>query len=298
MKKHMIILLTLVMFIILTACGDDGDTIVVGSKDTTEQDLLVTMTAEILEDNGFSVEQKSGLGSATLRQAMVSGEVDVSWDYTGSILIDGLGEDPVYDEEKAYQKVQEIDKKKNDIIWTNKSDVNNSYNLMLREEDADELGIHTLSDLADYENEHPNELDVAANAEFAEREDGLVGIEKTYGFEFDPENIIKMEIGLTFEAINENEVELAQGTTTDARIKAYDLVVLEDDKDFFPYFNIIFGILGDIDEKHPDIKEIVEPIKELDNDEMLDLTYKIQMEGENVSTVAKDWLKENELIEK
>src|SRR5699024_1957402 len=115
--------------------------------------------------------------------------------------------------------------------------LDNTYTLMMRREHAEELGIVSMSDLADYVNENPGELTTAIDHEFSIRPDGYPGIQEQYGFE-QPENEISiMDLGIMYKTLQEGQVDIAMGFATDGRITAFDLVNLEDDQNFFPVYN-------------------------------------------------------------
>ncbi|MDG5472664.1 glycine betaine ABC transporter substrate-binding protein [Jeotgalibacillus sp. ET6] len=300
MKKILTLIpLTLIM-VVLTACsslGIAGKEVTVGGKNFTEQYLLSEMTAFLLTEEGFKVNQMNNLGSTVVRSALENGQVDLMWEYTGTALITYMGEEPIADPEEAFNKVKEVDSKQN-INWINMSDVNNTYALAMRSEQAEELGIESISDLAAYINENPGELTMASDAEFANRPDGLPGVEETYGFEFGSAQISQMDIGLTQRALDNEQVEVSVAYETDATIKNYDLVVLEDDKQFFPPYRAAVSINEDVYEEYPEIEEITAILAEnLDSTIMRELNYRVDIEGESVSVVAYEWLVENGLLE-
>ncbi|WP_085992250.1 glycine betaine ABC transporter substrate-binding protein [Oceanobacillus senegalensis] len=297
MKKLQLLITLLITVAVLAACGGGNDKqITVGAKNFTEQYLLAKMTTYMLEEEGFDVEETTDLGSTALRQALENKQVDITWDYVGTGLVTYLGEDPMTDPQAAFEKLNEMDQAENDIVWTNLNEVDNTYTLMMRASDADELGITSISDLADYVNNNPGELTMASDAEFTNREDGLPGVYETYGFTF--ENVIDMETGLNYNALRDNEVDVSVGFATDARIDAYDFINLEDDKSFFPSYNAAVAMTTDTYEKYPEIEEILAPLSDLLTSEIMrDLNYQVDIEEKSVNKVAKEFLVENGLIE-
>lgn len=290
----------LIITIILSACsgiGFTGKEVTVGGKNFTEQYILSEMTAFLLAEEGFKVNQMNNLGSSVVRSALENGQVDLMWEYTGTALLTYMGEESISDPEEAFQKVKEIDSE-NGIHWMNMSEVNNTYALVMRSEQAEELGIESISDLAAYINENPGELTMAADAEFANRSDGLPGVEETYGFEFGSGQVSQMDLGLTQRALNNEQVDVSMAFETDATIKNYDLVVLEDNEQFFPPYRIAVTINQEVFEEYPEIEEITARLAEnLDSDIMRDLNYQVDIEGQSVSVVAFDWLVENGFVE-
>lgn len=301
MRKLFMISATIILVLILSACGSNSDAkkVTVGAKGFTEQFVLGKLTTIMLEENGFTVEEKSNLGSTALRQALENKQVDIVWDYTGTGLVTYLGQDPIQDGHESFDKLNEIDQADNGIIWTNLSEVDNTYAVIMRAEQAEELGIKTLSDFAAYLNEHPGGLPMATNAEFLNRPDGIPGIEETYDFTFTNESVHEMDLGLTYAALNNEEVDASVGTATDSRIVEFDLVILEDDQGFFPAYNGAIAMTTAIHEKYPEVEEILAPLAELLNsDTMRDLNYQVDIEEKNEADVARDFLIENGLIDK
>lgn len=286
----------------LTSCstiGVGGKQISVGGKNFTEQYLLSEMTAFLLEEEGFDVKQMNNLSSSVVRKAVENKQVDLMWEYTGTALLSYMGRDVIADPIKAFEKVKEVDKRENGIHWMNMSDVNNTYALAMEKEQAKKLGIQSISDLADYINENPGELSIASDAEFANRPDGIPGVEKEYGFKFQSGQIKQMDVGLTQRALDNGQVDVSVAYETDPTIVEYDLVTLEDDKDFFPPYRVALTINEGVYEKYPEVKEITKPLAEkLNSDIMRKLNYKVDIEGNPVSIVAHDWLVENGLLKK
>lgn len=301
MKRLLTLCTAIVLVLVLAACGGDSDSkkITVGAKGFTEQFILGKLTTIMLEENGFTVEEKSNLGSTALRQALENKQIDLSWDYTGTGLVTYLGQDPIQDGQEAFKKLNEIDQAENEIIWTNMSEANNTYALMMRSAQAEELGIKTISDLANYVSENPTNLLMATNAEFGSRADGLPGIEETYEFEFPNDSVTQMDEGLLYAALRDEEIDISVGFGTDARIVEFDLILLEDDLGFFPNYNAAIAMTTETYEKYPEIEEILEPLQKLlDSDAMRELNYQVDIEDKNETDVAREFLIEHGLIEK
>lgn len=298
MKRLLTLCTAIILVLVLAACGSDSKKITVGAKGFTEQFILGKLTTIMLEENGFTVEERSNLGSTALRQALENKQVDILWDYTGTGLVTYLGQDPIQDGNESFEKLNEIDQAENGITWTNLSEVDNTYAVVMRAEQADELDIKTLSDFAAYINDNPGGLPMATNAEFLNRPDGIPGVEETYGFKFTNDSIHEMDLGLTYAALNNEEVDASVATATDSRIVEFDLVLLEDDLGFFPAYNAAIAMTTDIYEKYPEIEEIFEPLGELlDSDTMRALNYQVDIEDRNETDVAREFLIENGLIE-
>ncbi|MGG4547271.1 glycine betaine ABC transporter substrate-binding protein [Rossellomorea marisflavi] len=286
--------------LILSSCSSIGvgeKRISVGGKNFTEQYLLSEMTAFLLEEEGFKVKQMNNLGSTVVRKALENNQVDLMWEYTGTALITYMKQDPIADPDKTFEKVKDLDAK-NDIHWMNMSKVNNTYALAMTKEKAEELDIHSISDLGEYINDHPDELTIASDAEFANRQDGLPGVEKKYGFDFGAQNINQMDIGLTQRALDKGQVDVSVAFETDATIRSYGLVTLDDDKQFFPPYRAAVSVNKDVLKKYPEIEEITGRLADkLDSEIMRELNYKVDIEGNSVSVVAYEWLVDNGMID-
>lgn len=298
MNKSIKLIPLLIITLILSACsGVAGKEVTVGGKNFTEQYLLSEMTAFLLVEEGFKVNQMNNLGSSVVRSALINGQVDMMWEYTGTALITYMGEESIADPEAAFDRVKELDSE-NNIHWMNMSEVNNTYALAMTSERSEELGITSISDLADYVNDNPGELSMAADAEFANRSDGLPGVEETYGFSFGSGQVKQMDLGLTQRSLDNGQVDVSVAFETDATIRSYDLVVLEDDERFFPPYRIAVTINEEVFEEYPEIEEITARLADrLDSNIMRELNYLVDIEGQSVSVVAYDWLVESGLLE-
>ncbi|SER82970.1 glycine betaine ABC transporter substrate-binding protein [Salipaludibacillus aurantiacus] len=304
MKKSL--MLSALAAAVLAGCGNNEDaggngeskgSIEVGGKNFTEQFILAKITSIYLEEQGYDVTENTNMGSEVLRQALENEQVDLYWEYTGTGLVNYLNEDPVASSDEAYDLVKELDEE-NGIIWLDAAEVNNTYTLMMREENADELGISSLSDLADYVNNNPGELEFASNAEFASRADGLAGVQDTYDFEFGSNQVVRMDSGLTYQALDEEQVDVAMGFATDSRIKGFDLLALEDDEGFFPAYNAAPTVRESILENHPELEDTLQALSEkLDTETMTELNYQVDMEQRSETEVSREWLEENGLID-
>jgi osmoprotectant transport system substrate-binding protein len=318
MKRKMFLgmLIVLLAFALcLSGCGNTGEegtesndeeqaenlSVTVSSKEFTEQLILGEITVQLLEANDFEVSNKTGLGGTSVcREALLNGDIDMYWEYTGTAWMAHLGHDtPITDSEECYQKVKEEDIA-NGIEWLDYAALNNTYTVMMRKADADELGITSISDLAEAINSgvKPPEGDkwtFATDHEYAIREDGLVGLQELYGFEFDDVPI--MQVGITYGALRDGEVTTAMGFATDGRVAGFDLVNLVDDKKFHPVYNGALNVRKDTLEKYPQIKNIIDPvIPLLTDDVMCALNAKVDIEGMEPQEVAQEFLQENGLL--
>ncbi|CAM3864804.1 glycine betaine ABC transporter substrate-binding protein [Alkalicoccus chagannorensis] len=283
--------------VMLSACGGEDREVTVGAKNFTEQFILAKMAEIMLEDNDFEVDMVDNMGSTALRQALESGEVEVTWEYTGTGLITYNDEEPIADGDEAFEAISEIDAEQG-ITWTNMSDIDNTYTLMMTQEDGEEFGIESISDLAEHVNDNPEEMTFATDAEFGNRDDGLPGVEELYGFEFGSGQVSEMTYGLNYEALADGEVDSAMGHATDSRIEEYDLFNLEDDQQFFPSYHAAVSMSTEVYEEYPEIEDILEPLsQELTTETMMELNYQVDIEDESVDEVARTYLEENGFLD-
>ena len=152
-------------------------TIRVGSKDFTENLVIAEIYALALEDNGYTVKRVSNISSSLIHNSIVNDEIDLYPEYTGTGLLSVLGEDMETDPEKVYKTVKKEYEERFNLTWLDYASANDSQGLVIRTETANLLNIKTISDLQ----AHASELRFASQGEFDEREDGLPGLEKTYG---------------------------------------------------------------------------------------------------------------------
>ena len=278
-----------------TATGAAAAEIVVGGKNFTEQQLLSAITEQLLEAKGYTVDNRAGMGSAALRQAMENGQIDVYWEYTGTSLITYNKVEEKLDAAATYEKVKELDAEL-DIIWLDPSKANNTYALAMRKADAEEKGIHSLSDLAARVNGE-GDLVLGSNAEFYARPDGLKPLQDAYGFEFGRANVKRMDTGLVYEALKNGDVDVGLVFATDGRIPAFDFVTLEDDKGYFPSYALAPVVRAEVLEANPELADVLNNVSaKLDDTVMARLNARVDVEKVSIENVAADFLKESGLI--
>lgn len=280
---------------VLVTGAAHADEIVVGGKNFTEQLILAEMTTQLLEAKGFDVEKRDGMGSQVVRDAQVNGQIDVYWEYTGTSLVTYNKVSEPMNAEETYAKVKELDAEQG-LTWLEPSEANNTYALAVRASDEKTDPIKTLSDLAKAYNEDKDVL-MAVNAEFPKRPDGLVGLEKTYDFDVGRANLRPMDSGLTYQALEQDQVDVALVFATDGRIQAFDFRVLDDDKEFFPNYAIAPVVRTETLEANPGLAEPLEALSaKLDDATMQRLNAEVDVDKREIDAVATDFLTENGLI--
>ena len=291
MRKKVFLVVLVISALLLAGCGGTAEKkqnqVTVGGKNFTEQDILVYMMKYMLEGNTkLKVETKAFLGGTSIvAQALERGDIDLYVEYTGTALINLLGQPVINDPQTAYEKVRSIYKEKKRLEWLQPLGFNNTYTLTMRSDEANRLGIKKISDLAG----KTDTLTLGCTAEFMERPDGIKGLEKKYGFKFNKTS--SMDPGLTYAAVRDKKVAVIDGFATDGRIPAFNLVVLEDDRQFFPPYFAAPVIREDALKNHPEIATVLNRLAgKLTDQEMARLNALVDLEKKDAKIVAKEWL--------
>jgi len=272
-----------------------AQTLVVGGKNFTEQQLMAEMTTQLLTAKGFKIDKRAGLGTAPLRQALENGQIDLYWEYTGTSLITFNKITEKLDAAATYARVKELDGAKG-LVWLNPSKANNTYGLAMRKADADAKGIHSLSDLAAKEKAGQT-LKFGCNAEFYARPDGLGPLQTAYGFEFGRENVVRMDTGLVYAALRDSQVDVGLVFATDGRIPAFNFVVLKDDKGYFPSYALTPVVRKEALDKNPKLADILNSLSaKLDDATMAKLNATVDVDKKTIEEVSTGFLKSQGLI--
>ncbi|RFU21392.1 glycine betaine ABC transporter substrate-binding protein [Geodermatophilus marinus] len=281
----------------------DGAPITVGAKNFTEQLVLGKIAVIALQVAGFDVTDLSGIpGAAPARAAMLSGETDVQWEYTGTGWINYLGmPEGIPDQQAQWAAVRDADED-NGITWLPPAEANNTYAFAVRSEAVDDLGgVATLSDIAELPVE---ERTFCLESEFATRVDGFEPMLEAYGIPLgDPQgvprdNVSILDTGAVYTATDEGELcNFGEVFTTDGRIASLDLTVLEDDRGYFPAYNIAPIVLTETLQEYPQIADVFAEITPRLTDEvMIELNGRVDVGGEDPADVALDWMVSEGLV--
>ncbi len=271
--------------------------IVVSSKDFTETLFYGEITKQYLESLGYEVEDRLNLGPTPICRTAIKGdEIDIYWDFTNAIVeLEELSEERLSFEE-SYDFVKTFDAENNNILWGAPTDVNNTYCLITTREFAEANDLVTISDLkALIESGEP--VSTFFGLETWERPDGVAGLMEHYDFEFDEELLTNGMSGLDYEALANGEADVAMGLTTQGQIVAMDLVILEDDLDFFNTYMLSYMVREEIAEAYPTLMEEMDVLAPLLTEEVLqEVNLAVDMDGRSVQEVAEEFLTENGLI--
>ncbi|MFA9376565.1 MAG: glycine betaine ABC transporter substrate-binding protein [Lachnotalea sp.] len=290
------LLLIMVMAVsgLLSGCSK-SDTIIIGSKDFSENILLGEMLAQLIETHtDLKVDRKLNLGGTFVCfEAIKNGDIDVYPEYTGTGLTAQLEMDVISDPDEAYSIVSDEFNKQYNITWLTPFGFNNTYTLAVSDAVYQEYGIETFSDLAKVS----ENLVFGAEHEFFDRADGYDGLIEKYTMTFsgDP---MKMNNSLKYQAIGNGDMDVTDAFATDGALKQYNLKVLTDDLGFFPPYYAAPIVKNETLEKHPELKEVLNMLGGvIDDATMTSLNYKVDVEGTDVAVVAKEFLQEKGLLD-
>lgn len=274
----------------------DGVPLTVVAKDFTEQLILGNILSTALSVAGADVTNMSNTpGSFGSRQSLIDGDADVAPEYTGTGWINYLGhDDPIAGEEAQRLAVYEEDLT-NGLVWLPPSPMNNTYAFVARTDYAQEHGLEKFSDVLKLPT---GELSFCVDAEFLSRNDGSEPFLAQYGLQqSDLAEITTMDIGLIYSATANADCNFGEAFATDGRIPGLDLKALEDDRAFFPLYNLAFVIGEQVLGAHPEIEEtlgLISPL--LTNEVMQELNARVDIDGQDPAIVARDWLAEQGLV--
>jgi osmoprotectant transport system substrate-binding protein/osmoprotectant transport system permease protein len=260
--------------------------IIVSSKPFGESYLLAEMFAQLLEARGFTVDRRPGLGATEIAfGALRSGDIDVYPEYTGTGLLAILGESAVGDAETVYQRVSAEFRRRFGVRWLPPLGFENTYAIAVRHETADSLGVRTLSDLARVS----ARLRAGFTPDFIGRPDGLPGLERTYGIRL--AGVRSLLPAVKYQALAGGEVDVIDGYSTDGFIARYDLVVLSDDRHFFPPYQAAALVGPRLQERAPAaLAALTELSGRLDAARMRALNERVEVAGEPIPAVARSAL--------
>ncbi len=302
MKRATIIILALLMM--ASGIAAMGQTIKIGTKNFTEQYVVGNLMAILLEDRGYDVRLTTGMSSTVLREALETGEVDLCMDYTGTQWLTYTShayqnETP----EEMYLKAKASDAE-NGLIWLDPIWCNNTYAIAVTRQFAEENDVYTLSAFAAYVNANDGDVPFASDFEFYSRPDGILGLQLHYDFAFKPSAITTVLPGLTFEYLIEGRSVGAMVFGTDPAVVKYDWVVLEDDKNFWPPYDLAPIIRQETLQAMPAVGGILdELVAAFPTDpagaraEMTALNARVDVDYVEPEDVAREWLLENDLID-
>ncbi|MEV7790960.1 glycine betaine ABC transporter substrate-binding protein [Streptomyces sp. NPDC087512] len=277
-----------------------GADLTVTSKEFTEQLVLGAIMGIAFEAAGAQVLDRTGIqGSVGTRAAVENGDADGTYEYTGTAWITYQGNSkPIPDPQQQWRAVREADAKKG-ISWLPPSTLNNTYALAMNQANYRKYHTTTLSQVAELARSDPAAVTLCVEGEFANRADGLPGMEKAYGMNIPAKNITQMDTGIIYTQTAKGACTYGEVFTTDGRIKSMNLVVMRDDRKFFPNYNAAPMIRTDTLKKWPAIASVLDPVtRALNNDVAQTLNAKVDVDGQDPHQVALDWMEEKGFVKK
>ena len=280
----------------------DSAQFTVGSKDFTEQRILGEIAIQALEAAGADVTERIGIGgNAAVRQALISNDIDMYWEYTATgWLVHLANPDPISDAQEQYRAVAEEDLEENSIEWLDRAPGNNTYAIAASQETLDETGVQNISDLAQLAQENPEQATLCYGNEndFSSRSDGLPGLEQAYDFEYPEDSQIVVPLDSVYENVAQGErCNFGVVFTTNPLIEEQSLQLLEDDENFFAVYNPSMIMDEETLSEYPQLEDLFAPIAEqLTTETLVELNSQVDVEGETPANVAEQWLQENDFI--
>ncbi|MFD5775719.1 glycine betaine ABC transporter substrate-binding protein [Streptomyces fungicidicus] len=278
----------------------EGAKLTVTSKEFTEQLILGAIMGIAFQAAGAEVIDRTGIqGSVGSREAVVNGDADAAYEYTGTAWITYQGNSkPIPDPREQWRAVRDADVR-NGVTWLAPSALNNTYALAMNQANYEKYRTRTLSEVAALAKSDPGAVTLCVEGEFANRADGLPGMEKAYGMNIPAANVTQMDTGIIYTQTAKGACTYGEVFTTDGRIKSMNLVVMKDDKKFFPNYNAAPTVNTDTLKKWPAIAEVLDPVTaKLDNTVAQDLNAKVDVDGEDPHQVALDWMVDEGFVKK
>jgi len=301
MKKRVLILLLTCIFSItlsITGCSAKNGAdkpVQLATKPMTEQFILGEMLKYIIEANtDYTVEITKGIGGGTsnIQPAMEKGDFDMYPEYTGTgweFVLKHEGARPP--EEELMEQLQNEYKENYNFEWVGKYGFGDQFGLAVKKDIAEQYGLKTYSDLAAVS----SQLSFGAEPDFYERDDGYDSMCETYGMNF--QSTRDLDIGLKYQAINNGEVDVIDIFTTDGQLAVADVVVLEDDKNYFLGQDCYTIVRSDTLEQYPGLHDALMMMEGLVSEEdMTQMNYAVDVEGRDEKEVAKEFLESKGIL--
>ncbi len=268
------------------ACGSRED-VVVGSKNFTESIILGEIVAQQLEGAGLTVDRRFNLGGTFIcHEAIGAGQIDVYVEYTGTAHVAILELPIERDQAIVRRQLDSVYATLWDLEWTAPLGFNNTFAMLVQGDAAAQYALETYSDVSQF---------AAAwrpgfGYEFAGRADGYEGLSDAYGFRFEHQPAV-MDLGLTYRALAQGQVDIIAGNSTDGQIAALGLVQLEDDRSYFPTYNAVPVVRSEFLEAHPEVRGLLDALGgTIDEEAMRRMNYRVDVERRPIQEVAREFL--------
>ncbi|MEN4543870.1 glycine betaine ABC transporter substrate-binding protein [Pantoea agglomerans] len=287
--------------LLLSQTAQAAAPLVMATKSFTEQHILSAMTVLWLQKKGFEVVPKRNIATTIGRNALLNKQIDMVWEYTGTSLIIFNHINQPMSSQQAYETVKKLDARLG-LVWLNPAPMNNTYAFAMTRERAEKEGISTMSQLvAKIEQVRKTDPEhnwrLGLDLEFSGRSDGMKPLQKTYNLTLDRPQIRQMDPGLVYNAIRDGFVDAGLIYTTDGRVKGFDMKVLEDDKHFFPSYNVTPVVRQDVLASHPGLDTALNQLSAQITDEAItELNKRVDIDHQSPETVARDFLKSKNML--
>jgi osmoprotectant transport system substrate-binding protein len=268
-------------------CGGSSGAVKVGSKDFTEQFIIGEMYALVLEGAGAPVERRLNLGGTPVAHAgLISGEIDLYPEYTGTGLLTVLKLPTSGDRAQVFDTVARAYNERFNLVWLDPAPMNNAQALAMTRAGSERYGVRTVSDFV----AKAPELTLIGPPEFEGREDGLPGLRKAYG-DFSLERYVAVDPGLKYQGLMSGQADVAVAFGTDGEIGAFDLVVLEDDRNLFPPYQVAPVVRQEALDAHPNLREALNALApRLTDHVMRRLNHEVSGNKREPADVAREFL--------
>jgi glycine betaine/choline ABC-type transport system substrate-binding protein len=278
----------IVALVILTACSRERAPISIGSKNFTESVILGELVAQKLEAGGCKVERHLNMGGTLVcDSAITSGSLDSYVEYSGTALT-AILKKPIATDRAAVDRIVTAEYAKRGLHWGPALGFNNTFAMIVRKSYAQQHGLKTISDLTR----------VAADVrpgfgyEFVERPDGWKGLQSHYALTTTVAPAT-MDLGLTYKALASEQVDLIAGNSTDGLIESLGLVILDDDKHYFPPYDAAVVYRNDVDRKCGGASKALQSLaRTIDDSTMRRLNFEVDGKKRDVGEVVREWLKQ------
>ena len=271
----------------LSGCRTTQPHITIGSKFFTEQVILAELLAQHIEARtGIHVERKTNLGGTLLvHKAMQAGKVDLYVEYTGTALNAVLNESPTGDSAAVYQRVKQLYAQRFNFAVTEPLGFENTFAMVIRGDDAQRLHLQRTSDIVPF----AVKWRVGVGFEFLERSDGFKGWSERYGLHFAQQPSV-MDLGLIYRALQDHKVDIVAGNSTDGVIDSLHLVILEDDRHYFPPYDAVPIVRQATLEQFPQLRAVLAELGgKVTGPDMRHLNYLVDAEQRDVAAVVRDF---------
>jgi len=285
-KFTFILLVSALLFV--SACrGRRAETIVVGSKNFTEQIVLAELFAQQIEaHSSLRVERRVNLGGTLLcHQALISGQIDLYPEYTGTALTAVLNDPPMNDPAAVFRQVQAEYRTRFNVEVMPPLGFNNTFAMVVRGDDAKNLHLSNISDIQQL----ASKWRAGFGYEFMERPDGYKGLAAAYGLRFlgDPKIL---DLGLLYRALADRQVDIVAGNSTDGVIAALNMVVLQDDKHYFPPYEAVALVRRATLDQHPEVGAALGQLAgKVSEEEMRRMNYAVDGDHRDPADVVREF---------